>query len=203
VHGGWVFTVELGGLGEQGGDLGLCGSEDDASLPLALGLGPAGHCVFQLGGDAHVSDLDRLHRDPPGVGLLVEDSRELLAELLALRDHLGKIVTADRLAQRGLRGEEDRVEIRLDLEHRLLGVPHQPENDRVHVDGYGVSREGGFGGHVGGPHALVHQVRDHVHHRDDPEQTRALEAAKLSEAQDHRFLPLVHHLDREHQTETE
>ena len=93
----------------------------------------------------HVADLHRLDGDAPGVGLLVEDALQLVAQRLALGDHLRQLVAADGFAQGGLRAEGDGLDEILDLEDGFLGVPDQPEHDGIHVDRDGVAGQGGFG----------------------------------------------------------
>ena len=66
-------------------------------------------------------------------------------QALALGEELGQVVFADGVAQCCLSREDDSGAKGLHLEHGLLGVPHQPEGDRVDVDRYRVGRQGGFG----------------------------------------------------------
>jgi hypothetical protein len=89
----------------------------------------------------------------------------------------------------------------LDLEHRLLGVPHHPEGDGIDVDRHRVFGEGRLGLEIGDPDPLVDVVGDLVDDREDSEEAGAPEAAELPEAQNHRLFPLVSHLDaRAHET---
>ena len=73
-----------------------------------------------------------------------------------------------RVAQRGLRGEDHGVGVVRHLEHRLLGAPHQPEADRIDVDGNRVEGEDPLGPEVGGAHPLIDEGLDPVDEGDDP-----------------------------------
>ena len=155
MEGALVVVVDARGLGELLGDLNLGFPQDDACLTLTLCLGLLRHGVFECLRDAHVAHFHGLDGDAPGCCLLVEDLLELATEGLALGDHLSKLVTADGLAQGGLRAEGDGLEEVFDLEDGLLGVPHQPEDDGIDVDGNGVTGERGLCADGGNAHTLI------------------------------------------------
>ena len=90
-----------------------------------------------------------------------------------------------------------------DLEDGFLGVPHDPEHDRVHVHRHRVARQRGFGPHVGDPDALVHELAHRVHDRDDVEQARPAQSPVAAEPEHGHLLPLVRHLDGEHEIQAQ
>ena len=100
VERGRVVLVRLGGLGKQVGDLDLGLAEDDPRLLLPRGLGLARHGVLQRLGDDHVAHLDRLDRDAPGIGPLVDELLELRLDLLAAAEEHGQRRAADDVAER-------------------------------------------------------------------------------------------------------
>ena len=92
-------------------------AENDARLPFPFRLRLARHGVFERLRNVHVADLDRLHGDAPGIGLLVQNPLQFLAQHLALGDHLRQLMPADRFAQRGLRAQPDGFDEILHLEN--------------------------------------------------------------------------------------
>ena len=64
----------------------------------------------------------------------------------------------------------------LDLEGRLLRVVHHPEKDGVDVHGHRVGRQGLLGSEAGRDRALIDPRADRVDKRNDPEESRALQA---------------------------
>ncbi len=115
----------------------------------------------------HVANLDRLHRDAPRIGLLVQDALQFTAQRLALGHHLRQFVPADRFPQRGLGAHVDGLAEILDFQNRLLGVPYQPEHDGVHIDRNRVASQRGFRRDVGDAHALVHIAAEGIDDRDN------------------------------------
>ena len=78
------------------------------ALALTLGLGLLAHRVFKVLGQYDVTNLDRLHRDSPWVGLLVQDRLELVAQRLTLTEQLGKLMRPDDIPQGRLSREHNR-----------------------------------------------------------------------------------------------
>ena len=96
---GGMRAVQLASLGELLRDLDFAFAQNDPRLLLAFRLGHARQRVLQVVGHLDVAQLDRLDLDAPRLGLLVEDDRELLVQLTALREHRRQIVAADDVAQ--------------------------------------------------------------------------------------------------------
>ena len=192
-----VVVVDASCLGELFGDLHFCVAENDAGLPLALGLRLLGHRIFKRLRNANVANLDGLHGDSPRGGLLVEDLLQLVAECLALGDHLGELMAADGFAKGGLRAEGDSLGEVLDLEDGLFRVPDEPEDDGVDVDGHGVAGEGGFGADGCDTDALIDVAAQCLDHGNDEEEAGTPQSAVATEAQHGDLLPLVDDLDGE------
>src|SRR5271170_4882933 len=85
-----------------------------------------------------------------------------MTQQLAFRDHLRQLVAADRFTQRRLRAAADGVVKILDFEDALLGIPHDPEDDGIDIDGHGIARESGLGADIGDTHALIHHSTDSI-----------------------------------------
>ncbi len=66
----WMILARLRGSRELVGDFRFGAAQDDARLTLGLRL--TRHGILQRGQDLHITDLYGLNRDPPRVGLLVE-----------------------------------------------------------------------------------------------------------------------------------
>ena len=169
-----VVFIQSGGVGELTRDFRLRRAENNARAALPLGLRLTRHRVFQRLRNLHIADLDRLHRDTPRIGLLIEQPLQLAPHHLALGDHLRQLMPPDRLSQRRLRAHEYRVLIILHLEHALLGVPHDPKNDGIHVGRDRVLGQRGLGRDARDSHALVHHAADRVDDRNDVERARAV-----------------------------
>jgi hypothetical protein len=125
---------------ERARDLDLGFAEDDSGALLPRGLGLARHGFLQLARNDDVAHLHRLHRDAPRRRSLVNQSLQLLLDLLASAQKVCERRTTDDVAQRRLRRPAHRLGIVLHLEGCLLGVVDDPEQHGVDVDRHGVGR---------------------------------------------------------------
>ncbi len=124
-----------------------------------------------------------------------------MAEHFALRHHLVQLVPPDGFPQRRLRAQKNGLHKVLHLKNGLLGIPHHPEHNRVHIDWNGIARERGFGRDAGHAHALIHEPAQRIHDGNNDEHARAAQAEVASQAQHRDLFPLIRHLDGEHQVQ--
>ena len=188
-----IVTIDPGGFGKLDGDLGFSVAKNQAGLALALRLGLLGHCVLQRLWDADVANLYRLDGDAPGVGFSIKDQLQLLTHGLALGDHLRQLVAADGFTQSGLGAHVHGVSEVLNFKDGFFGVPDEPEDNGIHIDGDGVARQGGFSGNRSDADTLIHETAKRIHHGHDEEETGATKTTVAPEAENRDPLPLLHH----------
>src|SRR5271157_3261199 len=94
VQGHRIFLIRGCGLHEAVGDFLFRLAQNDARLPFALRLRLARHGILQALRNLHVANLDRLHRNSPGIRLFVENPLQLVPHRFALGDHLRQLVAA-------------------------------------------------------------------------------------------------------------
>jgi len=121
---------------------------------------------------------------------------QFAAHGFALRDHLGEFVAADGFAQGGLRAERDGVDEVLHFEDGFFGVPDDPEDDGVDVDGDGIAGQRRFGTHAGDADALIDHLAQRVDHGNHEEHPGLAQADIAAETEHGDLLPLPHHADR-------
>ncbi len=198
VQGGRVMDVRLGGLSKRVGDLLLRFAQDDACLALALGLRLAGHGVFQVLWDDHIADLDRLHGDAPGGGALVDDLLQLGIHLGPPDQDICQGHLPNDLAQRGLGSPGDGGAVVGHFQGGFLGIPHQPEQHRIHIDRDGVLGQRFFGAERCHHDAVVDPVGEGIDDGDNPKQPWPGQPLELTQVQHDRFFPLVGDLKCQH-----
>ena len=198
---GGVVHIGGRGFGKARGDLLFAFAQDDARLALAFGLRLAAHRVFQVLRDDHVADLDRLHGDAPRRGAFVDDLLQIRIHFIAPDQDVGQRHLPDHLAQRGLGSPGNGHLVVFHLQGGLLGVPHHPEQHRVHVHRHGIAGERLFGAEGRHHHALVHPDGDRINQRHQPEQARPAQPVELAQAQHHGLFPLARHAQRVQQHE--
>src|SRR5208337_4464529 len=109
----------------------------------------------------------------------------------------------DRLTQRGLRAHVDGIDEVLDFENAFLGVPHQPEDNGVDVDGNGVAGERGLSRDARDAHALVHVGAERFDDGNNVAQAGTAQADISAQAQHGDLFPLTHDFDGEQEVEAD
>src|ERR1700749_4766422 len=99
-------------------------------------------------------------------------------------------MAANQLAQGGLRTERYGLDKVFHFKDCLLSVPHQPEDDGVHIDWNCVTREGGLGANSSNAHPLIHISAERVEDRNEQQDARTAELPETAKPQDSDFLPL-------------
>ena len=111
-------------------------------------------------------------------------------------------MTPNRFAQAGLSAHGDGLYEILDFENRFLGVPYQPKYDRVDIYGDGIAGECGFRGDAGHANSLIDVAAESIDDGNHVENARPPEPDIPAQPQYRDFLPLIGHLDRKQEIET-
>src|SRR6202020_1377763 len=135
--------------------------------------------------------------NPPRCGLLVKNLLQLVAERLALRNHLRQLMTPDRLTKGCLRAQSNRLDKILNFQNRLLRTPDQPEDNRIDVHRNRIASQGRLGTDRRNAHPLIHVTAQRLNDRDNKKETRPAQTAISAEAQQSHLLPLIDYLDSE------
>src|SRR5215213_10817755 len=163
----------IGGLPEALGGLVLALGCDYLRPPLALALGLARHGPLHLRRDLYVFDLDHADLYPPGLGLLVYDSLELLVYGFPVGQEVVEVLLAEDAPQGGLAYLAGGQDVVLYLNDALVGV-HHPEVDHCgHAGGDVVAGDEVLGRDIQGDGPQAHL--DHpVNPWNQDEEARAL-----------------------------
>ena len=109
----------------------------------------------------------------------------------------------NRFAQRRLSAQSDRFGEVFDFENTFLGVPHDPEHNRIDVHGNRVPGKSRFRGNVCYTDSLIHETAEGVDYRNDVEEPRSSQSLIPAKPQHRDFLPLIRHFQREQQVQTD
>ena len=105
----------------------------------------------------------------------------------------------DDLAQGGLGGPGDRGAVVLDFEGGFFGIPHEPEEHGIDVNGDRIFCERLLGREGRDHDTVVDPVGNRIYDGDDPEHARTCQCAEFPEPQDDGFFPLRGNLQRQQQ----
>src|SRR5580692_2901058 len=92
LHGGWDAREYLGGIDEGLRSLELGFGMDDLGAAVALRFGLLRDSADHVLGELDGSDLDVAYLDPPGLGLAINDTLHIGAELFSFGQHLIEFV---------------------------------------------------------------------------------------------------------------
>ena len=135
---------------------------------------------------------------PHGLGVLVDDPRELGVDLVARGEQVVELLLTEHAAQRGLGDLGRGVEVVLDADHRLGRVEDAEEDHRVHLHRHVVAGDDVLRRHVHGDRAQAH-LHHLVDERHEEEEARPRPVAArvhhgagpAAEAEDHPPLVLA------------